>query len=71
MGRRMTIEVEEAERGNVVRVSSENGKTSDGGLEVIEGQQGSVNLRDRTRRRLNEIVSSWFPADRYAKAPSR
>ena len=70
MARKLNITIEEADRGNVLRVSLEDGKRSQGELEVIEGQQGSTNLRDRTRRRVNEIVSNWYPADRNAPATS-
>lgn len=68
MGRRLSITIEEAERGNVVRVSHEDGKKAGTDLEVIEGQQGSINLRDRTRRRVHEIVADWYPADRSVPA---
>ena len=70
MGRRLSITIEEAERGNVVRVGHADGKKAGDELEVIEGQQGSVNLRDRTRRRVNEIVADWYPADRSAPSPA-
>lgn len=66
MGRKLNVTIEEADRGNVLRISEEDGRKSNGSLEVIEGQQGSVNLRDRTRRRVNEIVAAWYPADRTA-----
>ncbi len=68
MGRTLTVKIEEADRGNVLRVDSEDGKKAGSSLEVIEGQQGSVNLRDRTRRRVNEIVAEFYPADRSVPA---
>ncbi len=64
MGRRLSIEIEEYDRGNLVRVRHEDGKKAGLEGEIIEGQQGSVNLRDRTRRRVGEIVAAWYPADR-------
>ncbi len=69
MGRKLTITIEEADRGNVVRIENLDApkKQGTGWLEIIEGSQGSVNLKDRTRRRLCELVADWYPADRTAK----
>lgn len=68
MGRKVTIVVEEADRGNVLRIVEEWEPTDGlptaplGRLEILEGSQGSVNLRDRTRRRLGEIAASEWPS---------
>lgn len=57
------ISIEEADRGNIVRCEEDySDGTSAGSTEIIEGQQGSVNLRDRTRRRCQELLSDWFPS---------
>lgn len=65
MGRRFIVTIDEAERGNVLRVQfgDPNKKVTEE-VEIIEGQQGSVNLKDRTRRRVAEIVAAWYPAAR-------
>lgn len=60
MGRKLSIVVEEADRGNVIRHSSEDDEgKAQGSIEIIEGVQGSVNLPARTRRRVNAIVAEW------------
>jgi hypothetical protein len=58
MGQKVTVIVEAADRGNVVRVVTDY----EDRLEILEGVQGSVNLRDRTRRRIAEIAASAWPS---------
>lgn len=72
MGRRLILTIEEADRGNVLRVAytTDTSKAMKEELEIIEGQQGSVNLRDRTRRRVNELVSGYYPTDRALSSGS-
>lgn len=69
MARSLTIEVEEADRGNVirVRVRNANGEESIPRLEVVQGVAGSANLKDKTRRRLNEIVHYHYPVGQAEK----
>lgn len=72
MGRRLILTIEEADRGNVLRVAytTDASKPMKEELEIIEGQQGSVNLRDRTRRRVSELVAGYYPNDRSATSGS-
>lgn len=65
MARTLTLTIEELDRGNVLHVCVTNGNSGrieEG--EIIEGQRGSVNLRDRTRRRIMEIVQGYYPTSR-------
>lgn len=56
------VSIEETDRGNVIRVEEQYDDGSKAGRsEVIPGQQGSMNLRDRTRRRVQRMAAEWFP----------
>jgi hypothetical protein len=59
-----SVTVEETPHGNVVRWDF----GSTGGTEIVKGHQGSVNLRDRTRRFVSDKVADWYPVDRAAPA---
>lgn len=58
-----TIEIEECERGNIVRHERVSARGADvlGGTEIIEGTQGSQNLRDRTRRFVAGLLNGQYP----------
>lgn len=54
------VEIEHAERGNIVRWERV-GRPGTSGIEIIEGTQGSANLQDRTRRLVHGLVTGWYP----------
>lgn len=66
MRRTRTIEVEEADRGVVIIVKDHSDHVTgpQEHTEIIEGYGTTPNFVDRVRRRLNEIVGTWYPTSR-------